>query len=63
MLPTVWVKSLERNKWSSKDFNEEITEGAIIVSILVGGRKNPPHIENQVSRGWQFSTTSLELCG
>jgi len=30
--------------------------------ISIGGRKSPPHTKNDVSKGWQFSTTSIELC-
>jgi hypothetical protein len=45
MLPIVRAKPLEQNKWSSKDFNEEITQGAITVLILIGGGKNSLHLK------------------
>ncbi len=62
MLPIVWEKSLEHNKWLSKDFNEEITKRTIVASILVGGRKSSLHTENKVSKGLEFLAAFLELC-
>jgi hypothetical protein len=51
MLPIIWAKSLERSKWSSKDYNEDRTKGPIIVSIPIGGGKNPPHTKKKVLKG------------
>jgi len=60
-VPIVWAKPLKQNKWSFKYFNDDVTKGAITVSVLVGGGKNSPRIKKEVSRGQQFSATSLEL--
>ncbi len=47
----VLKKFLKWNRWSSKKINEEIIKGAIIISIMVGGGKSSPYIENEISRG------------
>jgi len=39
---------MERNIRSSKDFNEEIIERAIALSVFIGGKKSPPHTKNEI---------------
>jgi hypothetical protein len=34
----------------------------ITFSIMIGGKKSPPHIENDVSRGQQSLIASSNLC-
>ncbi len=41
-----------------QQFQWRHNEGPIIFSVMVGGGKSPPHIENDVSRGQQS-----KLCG
>jgi hypothetical protein len=62
MIPIVYAKPLERIKWSSKYFCDDVTKGAIVVSVPIGGGKNSPRIEKELSRGQIFLATSLELC-
>ncbi len=45
MLPIIRAKPLEHNKWSSKDFNEETIEGAIVTLVPIGGGKKLPHLK------------------